>query len=121
MYRRAFLGVSVSSLLTGCMWFRSAGDGYILIRNQKETTHTVDVTLIQQRSGETVLDESYRIDPDSQREIEDAFNGGVYEATVSLDDGRTETFELNVGRCPSIAFRVTIAPEELDLQQGTCD
>ncbi|WP_139210969.1 hypothetical protein [Natrinema salaciae] len=122
MYRRGFLGVSIVSFFGGCLLFSSEGGGHIRIKNETETPHTVEVTLVQQSSEETVLNESYSVDGDSQLEIEDAFNGGVFDATVSLDDGTTETFELGVGRCPGTYFTITVEPGGLSLEGGAgCD
>jgi hypothetical protein len=121
MFRREFFGVVFSSLLSGCMALSGEAGGFIIMDNRTTSVQDVSVTLVDQASQETVFDDTYSIEPDSERRIDDAFNGGVFEAEVTVNNGETKEYELGVGRCPGIGFLVRIEPDELILDQGVCD
>jgi|AntRauMinimDraft_4_1070384.scaffolds.fasta_scaffold02268_7 hypothetical protein len=129
MFRRGFFGVVLSSLFSGCIGLSEGGGGFIEIHNRTNSVRDASVTLIQQESvtliqqesQETVLDDTYRVEPDTERRIDDAFNGGVFEVEVTVDDGRSKEYELGIGRCPGIRFFIGIEPDELILDQDVCD
>ncbi|SEJ03121.1 MULTISPECIES: hypothetical protein [Haloferacaceae] len=121
MFRRGFIGVVFSSLLSGCIAFSGGGDGFIDIHNRTDSVRDVTVTLVQQESQETVLDETYHVEPNSDQRIDDAFNDGVFEAEVIVDNERSEEFELGVGRCPGTRFFIGVEIDEIILDQSVCD
>ena len=121
MFRRGFIGVGLLSLLSGCMALSGGGGGFIDIHNRTDSVRDVTVTLVQQESQETVLDETYRVEPNSDRRIDDAFNGGVFEAEVRVDNERSKEFELGVGRCPGTQFFIAVEPDEIILNHSVCD
>lgn len=121
MFRRGFMTVVLSSMLSGCVALSGGGGGYMEIHNRTTAVQTVSVTLVQRESQNTVLDDTYRVEPDSKRRIDDAFTGGVFQAEVSVDAERRKEYELGVGRCPNIGFLIGVETNELHLDQGSCD
>lgn len=121
MLRREFSALVLASSLSGCVALSGGGGGYIDINNSTDTAHDVSVTLIHENSLEIVLDETFRVDANSEREIEDAFGGGTFEAEVTVDDDQSKEFELGVGRCPNTRFYIGIEPETLKLSHSVCD
>ena len=55
------------------------------------------------------------------RRIDDAFNGGVFQAEVTVDEERSKEYELGVDRCPNIGFIIEVEADELLLDQSSCD
>ena len=121
MFRRGFLAAALSSFLSGCVALSGGGGGFIEIHNRTDSVRNVSVTLTQQESEETVLDDTYRVEPASERRIDDAFDGGVFEADVTVDNERRKEYELGVGRCPAIQFLIAVEQDELILDQSVCD
>ncbi|SEW30790.1 hypothetical protein [Halobacterium jilantaiense] len=124
MKRRALLGVAATALASGCFGYGrylSAPGGSVEFWNETEEPVSVHVRLDNDAGG-VALDDTYEVAPESDREVEDAFGGGSYDATVSVNGGElTASDDLNVGSCSAIRFLVRIDADGLDLSQGYCD
>lgn len=125
MKRRALLGVAATALASGCFGagrYLSSPGGSVVLYNDTEESVSVQVRLVGEASGGTALDETYDLPPESDREVEDAFGGGSYDATVSVNGGElTDSDDLTVGSCSAIEFHAHVAADGLDLHQSHCD
>jgi|AntRauMinimDraft_4_1070384.scaffolds.fasta_scaffold00120_13 hypothetical protein len=124
MRRRALLGVAATSLASGCFGagrYLSNPGGSVTISNRTEDAVSVHVRLVDEAGG-VALNKTCDVAPESDREVEDAFGGGSYDATVSVNGGElTGSDDLNVGRCSAITFDVWVEPRGLELRQTHCD
>ena len=69
MLRRGVITVFLSSIVSGCVARSGGGGGYMEIHNQTNAVQNVSVTLVQQESQNTVLDDTYRVEPNSERRM----------------------------------------------------
>lgn len=127
--RRTLLTVSTGSVgfSSGCLSTLDDGTISLSVLNWSDTTRVVSIAASKQDSIDvfgsngTDFQTEIEIEPTDSVRIEDAFDGGEYEVTVSLDTGISKSHTVTMNNCQEQNVNIRIRDEELvEFSSGEC-
>ena len=127
MKRREYLTATASgsiAMLAGCGTQGLLGDDgpeALKVHNAGDNRHTVSLTLSQEGSGKTLVDESFKLDPSAEKEFE-LNASGTFSITTKLESDYSRPYTWTGSSCPDAPLNIIInGSEAIDYQASACD